>query len=297
VAIIVLPRRSAGWKHGTPRSPAAPTWPLAAGLDLFYAFDEQFTIGSGSLSAGVAKITDYRYGGLDINAKVNFLRQTAVWNGSPMGMGVRKNFLLSSSTYALPQSAGTVWAMTRQFVVANSSTIRPVFVHTPNGSNFFNVEPYSDNNLYAGWFTAGSDHRIAYALHATDWAAGDMVDFAVTWNTAKTPHTRLFIKGKNVASNSSGTLTTFSNSIALSLLKDQTNGDTNDNATLLAFGIWTYDLSTAAIMDLHRDPFMWRVAIPSPPLTRARVGTPGAAGGTVFAAAARSQNPRHKFAL
>ena len=105
----------------------------------------------------------------------------------------------AGNTYALPQTVGTILFLATVGWASNDSTSHYICQFgSPNypGGPALDFTKYSDNNIYAGWYS-GSDTRVQVAASGL-WSAGATVALGLTWSTAGTT---LYVNGKSVGTN------------------------------------------------------------------------------------------------
>lgn len=195
-----------GWGFQKPvlGTPISRGLPLGQALDAYWGFREQ--VGS--------PVVNLKRASLALPAPT--FQGSAAWGVSrfgpslslPTSSGIEElRYSGAGITYNLPQTRGTVVVDTiAKFAPNDSLEHGPCVFTIDSGDNYFDMNKYSDNNLYMGWVTATVDQRIA--VTATGWTAGDRVQFALAWDTGLGTTERAYVNAIEIGTRATA-LTTF----------------------------------------------------------------------------------------
>lgn len=187
------------------------------------------------------------------------------------GMGMTDNgsaagFLSFSNTdYQLPAAAGTVLChVTAGFSPTDGNRYYPFSMGStpfPAGPAF-EIQKFSDNNLYAGWWS-GSNTRASVAA-AGLWSAGETFTIACTWSGTGT---KLYVKGLEVASNGAApsTGTTTNRIMCIGTFEQNTSYawcKVGGGSFIYSTIIWERELSAQEVARLETDTYGFLLSRP-----------------------------------
>ena len=95
-------------------------------------------------------------------------------------------------TLTTSSGSACVWAKNNR--AYNSGVAEAIFDQgDTSGNTEFGLLHFSDNNIYAGFQTGGSDHRVILAATAANWPQGKWTSYCLTWTSGGT--TSLYVNG------------------------------------------------------------------------------------------------------
>lgn len=131
---------------------------------------------------------------------------------------------------------------------ASTDSVNHVFfMKETDANNIFGIQKFSDNKIYAGWFTSSVDHRVvinsgSFTLNQSAWN-----HVCLTWDDTAN-ETRFYLNGSNIASQTSTLATHTSESPTLG---SSGASATNPDARMGELGIWTRVLGGGEITSMN----------------------------------------------
>jgi hypothetical protein len=210
----------------------------------------------------------------------------ARWGAFPLGVGLtgtagdvtNPEVRYSAVNYTVPLTTGTALAHCFSPFAPNDGVSHSPFIMQPDlgeaPANFFDFTKYLDNNLYTGWFVAGTDYRVITVASGL-WAGGDHIQIAHTYDTGASIKSRQYVNG--LQTGTSSTLVTTSTAGASSRIRLGI-ARVPDTGAASAWGpavyqviVWDRVLSPHELLWFKNEPYAMLM-----PVVRRRVFVPAA---------------------
>ena len=210
------------------------------GLVGYWSFDGP------SINWGTGQVTDLS-GSSNTGQLISMSTSTSPVAGI-VGQGLKFNGVdgfVNIPSFTIPTTGSvTFWWKPEESPTASD---HPLFTNR-NGatSDFFDIYPFSDGNLYAGWFRTSNDDRVAWAISGI--ARGEWHQVTLTW--ANGGNTILYIDGANKASTASLNATFDTSGVPTRIAN--TDGSVFPKATIDEVRVYNRALSAAEIYEMYR---------------------------------------------